>query len=269
MPLAPPLPPGLSLHALRAVEAAARAGGFAAAASELGVTPAAVAAQVKALETRTGVPLFARGPRGVAPTAACARLLPALTEAMAHLAEAAAILREEAAPPLRVAALPALAQLVLAPRLPDLAAQGLPVSLHAMEAPPEAKRDRFDVALFYGPDGRDALVPVAAPGVAGPRLADATWSADWALWARATGRPVPPPGPEHSLYALAHRAAIDGGGVLMGRVALVAADLRAGRLVACGPRADLPEGPVARALHGGARARRLADALARILSEAA
>ena len=51
------LPP---LTAIRAFEAAARNENFTAAASELGMTQAAVSYQVKALEERLGAPLFVR-----------------------------------------------------------------------------------------------------------------------------------------------------------------------------------------------------------------
>src|SRR3954471_16016958 len=54
------LPP---LNALRAFEAAARRGGFAKAAGELAVTPAAVSQQVRLLEAELGVELFRRLPR--------------------------------------------------------------------------------------------------------------------------------------------------------------------------------------------------------------
>ncbi len=64
MPVAPPRPKGLALNALRAFEAAARLGGFAAAAEELGVTAGAVTAHVKALEEALGAPLFERHAKG-------------------------------------------------------------------------------------------------------------------------------------------------------------------------------------------------------------
>ena len=64
MPVAPPRPKSLPLTALRAFEAAGRLGGFAAAAAELGVTPGAVAAQIKALERAVDAPLFERSARG-------------------------------------------------------------------------------------------------------------------------------------------------------------------------------------------------------------
>lgn len=54
MAVAPPRPKDLPLSALRAFEAAARLGGFAAAAQELGVSPAAITAQVKTLEAAVG-----------------------------------------------------------------------------------------------------------------------------------------------------------------------------------------------------------------------
>ena len=61
-PVRPKLPP---LNALRAFEAAARLGGFTAAATELCVTPAAVAQQVKALEAWVGAKLFKRRTKGI------------------------------------------------------------------------------------------------------------------------------------------------------------------------------------------------------------
>ncbi|MFZ1512589.1 MAG: LysR family transcriptional regulator, partial [Tabrizicola sp.] len=58
MPVAPPPLTRLPLNALRAFEAAARTGAFTLAAAELGVTPGAVTAHVKALEERLGAALF-------------------------------------------------------------------------------------------------------------------------------------------------------------------------------------------------------------------
>jgi len=58
MAVAPPRPKDLPLTALRAFEAAARLGGFAAASHELGVTPGAITAHIKALEAELGAVLF-------------------------------------------------------------------------------------------------------------------------------------------------------------------------------------------------------------------
>ena len=54
-----------ALNALRAFEAAARLGGFAAAAQEMGVTAGAVSRHVRLLEERSGVLLFERRPRSL------------------------------------------------------------------------------------------------------------------------------------------------------------------------------------------------------------
>ena len=79
------LPP---LNAVRAFEAAARLNGFARAAEELSVTPAAVSHQVKLLEDHLGVKLFNRLPRGLQITAAGQELMPDVARGFAHLARA-------------------------------------------------------------------------------------------------------------------------------------------------------------------------------------
>ncbi|MEM7488632.1 MAG: LysR family transcriptional regulator [Pseudomonadota bacterium] len=193
MPLNPPPRPDLPLTALRAFEAAARLGGFRAAAEELGVSAAAVSAQVKGLEDRLGHALFVRGARGVALTEAGALARPGLSAAFRALEAAQAAMLAGGGRALEVVALPAIAQLWLPSRLARAEAAGHRVSVTAMEAMPRGKRARFDLALFYGP-GADVLLPVAAPGVTGPRLSDAAWARDWVTWAEACGDAVPPAG---------------------------------------------------------------------------
>src|SRR5476651_1481218 len=85
----------IPLSALRTFDAAARLKSFTAAASELGVTQAAVSWQVKALEQRLGQPLFRRLPREVELTLAGERLARATAEAMRLLRGAIADLSEE------------------------------------------------------------------------------------------------------------------------------------------------------------------------------
>ena len=139
MSVAPPQPKGFALNALRAAEAAGRLGGFAAAAAELGVTPGAVTAHVKALEAELGAPLFERTAREVRLTPLGHRALPDLIAAFDGVAKASQTLRREAAPRIvHIATLPAVAQLWLSPRLPALrrAAPDITVSITALEAPP-------------------------------------------------------------------------------------------------------------------------------------
>lgn len=251
MPVAPPRPKDLPLSALRTFEAAARLGGFAAAAQELGVTSGAVTAQIKGLEARLGAALFERGPRGVVLTALGIRALPALMAAFDALALAAQHLRAEAAPRVvHIATLPAIAQLWLSPRLPALRAAhpDIMLSITAMEAPPNLKRTPYDLNLFYGPQGklvaRDTIFPVCSPAMAAqlqtpadlaalPCLSDSTWQEDWQIWASAAGlHPFTPRGPVFSLYALAVEEAAGGAGILIGHSTLVAGHLARGTLVA-------------------------------------
>jgi LysR family glycine cleavage system transcriptional activator len=86
------LPP---LSADRAFEAAARNENFTAAATELGLTQAAVSYQVKSLEERLGAPLFARERGRVRLTALGQRLLPSLSQAFDAIEAAFASHREE------------------------------------------------------------------------------------------------------------------------------------------------------------------------------
>ena len=252
MPVAPPRPKDLPLTALRAFEAAARLGGFAAAAQELGVTPGAITAHIKQLEQRLGAPLFARTPRGVRLTALGQQALPAFTAAFDTLGAAVNDLRTAAAPrTVHIATLPAIAQLWLSPRLPALraAAPDITISITALEQPPNLKRSPHDLSLFFDEDpaGRlapDVIFPVCAPALAArlsgpqdiarfPCLSDATWSDDWALWAGTLpDPPTIPQGPSFSLYALAVEETVNGAGLLIGHEALVAAHLADGRLVA-------------------------------------
>lgn len=250
MAVAPPRPRDLGLTALRAFEAAARLGGFTAAAQELGVTPGAVTAHIKALEDQLDVPLFERHPRGVRLSAAGARVLPGLTAAFDALGQAQHHLRAEAAPRrVHIAALPALAQLWLAPRLAQLRAglPGVEISVTALETPPNLRRSPYDLSLFYGSEGielaRDWLFPVCAPSLAPrlrapqdlaalPCLTDRAWAGDWDLWSAANLPGFRPRGPEFSLYALAVEEALGGAGVLMAHSALIREHLASGRLVA-------------------------------------
>lgn len=284
MAVSPPRLPDLPLNALRAFEAAARLGGFAAAAAELGVTPGAVTAQVKQLEGVLGAALFVRGPRGVALTPLGARVLPELSAAFDALGAVGRRLRAEARPrAVHIATLPAIAQLWLSPRLPALRAAypEISLSITAMEAPPNLKRAGYDLCLFPGRAlgevvAEDRIFPVCAPGMAArlrrvedlagvPCLSDATWRGDWGLWLAAAGVELVPLGPVFSLYALAVEEAVNGGGVVMGHAPLVARHLAEGRLVRpFAPEVLLPAGLrlwSARPLRAGEAAARVACAL--------
>ncbi len=251
MPVAPPPLTRLPLNALRAFEAAARTGAFTLAAAELGVTPGAVTAHVKALEDRLGAALFERQARGVRLTALGLAAVEELTGAFDALAGAEARMRALALPQeVHIATLPAIAQLWLSPRLPSLraAAPEISVSITALEAPPNLKRSLHDLSLFPADSGgrlvaEDELFPVCSPALAArlrrvedlgsvPCLSDTAWDRDWEKWLAAVGADVPVRGPVFSLYALAVEEAVNGAGVLMGHGPLVAGHLARGALVA-------------------------------------
>lgn len=227
MPLAPPRPRLPPHTAVRAFEAAARHGSFARAAEELFVTPAAVAQQIKALETWAGGALFERHSQGIRLSAHGRRALPALSAAVDQLGLAVQALRHETQTAarrstLQVAALPAVAQLWLSPRLSRLKAAlpGVQVSVTALEQPPNFRREPFDLGLFYARAGehieaavgaqaialvRDRLLPVCSPRLrqsppgSRPRslddlaellarcggLHDTVWRDDWQRWLQA------------------------------------------------------------------------------------
>ncbi|MET7242579.1 LysR family transcriptional regulator, partial [Methylobacterium sp. EM32] len=245
-----------SLNALRAFEAAARHGGYGAAARELHVTPAAIGAQVKGLEAWLGRPLFHRRPNGLCLTAEGRAVLPSLTTAFDAVNQAVRVMRAVGRPrSLTLAALPCIAQLWLAPRLPGLqAAFDLDVAILTRDDPPDYARESVDLGLYFGeaPAGctsvvlaQDDLFPVCSPSLAAtlhhPRdlsgatlLHDSVWREDWPRWLARYGTGALRPAREaaFSLYGIALDAALAGHGVLIGHSALLGEALAAGRLVA-------------------------------------
>lgn len=256
MSVRPPRPIGPPLNALRAFEAAARLGGFARAAEELCVTPGAVAQQIKQLEDWAGAELFERRKQGVVLNTTGRQILPLAERAFDQVAELVQGLRVAASPNrIHIAALPAVAQMWLSPRLPALRQKmpQLEISVTAMEEPPNLDRDPYDLSIFYmadesGPHTRliakDVIQPVCAPHLAAQLrqvgdlpgaqcLVDSAWASDWEIWLKAVGQDaLQLRGPSYSLYSLAVQEAVNGAGVLMGHEALIQPLLKAGRLVA-------------------------------------
>ena len=143
------LPP---LAAIRAFEAAGRNESFTAAASELGLTQAAVSYQVKALEDRLGAPLFVREKGRAHLTPLGARLLPTLSQAFDSIEAAFASQRAEDESLLTVTTTYTFANTWLAWRLgafqmehPDLA-----VRLATSDAIVDLRSGEIDVAIRAG-----------------------------------------------------------------------------------------------------------------------
>ncbi len=252
--ISPPRPRMPPLNSLRAFESVARLNSIAAAASELCVTPAAVAQQVKSLEQWAGEKLFERHPQGVELTQLGASVLMDFSAAFDSLGVAVQKLRATASPhAVRIAALPSIAQFFLSPRLP-LIRKLMPeisLSVSALETKPNLVREPFDLAIFYAQRdsrgsakvvGRDTIFPVCSPATAArlqsvedlageTLLHDTTWRDDWQNWLAAAGQAISVAGPQFSLYSLALEECKNGAGVMIGHQALVDHALADGSLV--------------------------------------
>lgn len=251
-----------SLNALRAFEAAARAGGFVTAAEELSVTPAAISHQVKGLEDYLGVPLFVRHHRAIELTAAGARLLPGLGEAFDRMSRAVDEIRPADARSVTVTVPPSFAAKWLGPRLERFLARhpDISVKLQADSRVLDLAADEADLAVRFscGPGMvadrmfEDRVFPVCSPilraSVQVPSnlgaqtliyddlfegLATTMGAAGWDAWLNASGagglksRKVL----QYSHTTLVLDAAVRGLGVALGRGSLVATELFAGTLV--------------------------------------
>jgi DNA-binding transcriptional LysR family regulator len=147
----------LPLNALRTFEAASRLGSFKSAAAELGVTPAAVSHQIKALEAQLGLSLFERLHRALRLTQAGERLSAATRTAFGGLEQSLAELRQDglAAGPasLTLSAASSIAAKWLAARLHRFQAlhPRIDLRLRANDSLIDLDRNRgVDVALRYG-----------------------------------------------------------------------------------------------------------------------
>lgn len=254
-----------SLTALRAFEAAARLGSFVKAGDELAVTPAAISQQVRSLEEELGVELFRRLSRGLVLTEAGRGCLPDLGRGFAHLARAVETTRAGSLEgPLVVSAIPSFAFRWLMPRLPPFCAAYPMVDLTVRTEMRNVDfvRESVDLGLRYGAGrypGLDAallleeeIYPVCAPSVlSGPhplrRIADLRRhtllhdrqvdakepTSSWERWLRRAGLDDVDPsrGPGFTDSTMLTEACLRGMGVMLGRSALVADDLAAGRLV--------------------------------------
>jgi LysR family glycine cleavage system transcriptional activator len=254
-----------SLNGLRAFEAAARLGSLVAAAAELGLTAGAISQQVRALEQRLGLPLFARRPQSLAATKAGRALLPVLTEAFDAVDAA---LRRLAAPatalPLRIACPAGFAAGWLLPRLPRLQerAPAIALTLSATERlvePGEGGDSAVDAVIRFGRAGwsgslgcdflfADRRIPLCSSAylashpldaarpdpLQGHLLLEALSSpGDWPDWVRAAAGVAP--GERRLSFGderLTTEAALAGLGVALLDRALAQEALATGRLVA-------------------------------------
>lgn len=251
------LPP---LNAVRAFEAAARHLSITLAAEELHVTAGAVSRQIKGLEQALGFPLFTRGHREIALTRQGSEYYRAVTRAFDALREATRkVTRTRARKQLKILAYTTFAMRWLIPRLSGFhsAHPDIEVLLTASLRPIDFRKEDIDGAVRLG-DGTwpgakayrlvsNILAPVASPALlkSGPKLrkpADLTQHTllhsiarpdDWRYWLEAAGvdgKVDARAGMTYESSAMAYAAAIEGQGLAIAQLFLVARDLEEGRL---------------------------------------
>ncbi|MEM9060917.1 MAG: transcriptional regulator GcvA [Pseudomonadota bacterium] len=253
------LPP---LTALRAFEAAARHMSFAKAADELFVTPAALSYQIKQLEEFLGVPVFRRLNRAVELTEAGEALTPGVSVAFDSLRQATrAVAKLQADEPLTITAGPAFTAKWLAPRFytfhechPEIELRFV-ATLRVMDF----QRDGVDAAIRFAEDVEDTvfsevlaeewLTPVCTKEVAArisgrndlsgetllhdESIQSFAPTPDWPAWGRISGMAGDwKHGPRFSNADHAIDGALEGAGIVLGRIVLVERYLANGRLVA-------------------------------------
>jgi len=246
-----------SLNGLRAFEAAARHGSFAAAGADLHVTQAAVSRMVKLLEARIGFALFERHANRLELTWQGKALLPGLTAAFDSIANLTAqVAAMSAVPVLTVGVGPSFAMRWLIPRLADFHSAHPDIEVRIATGGAinpigadwtcgivlgEGEWPGFDAQMLFSADLFPVCAPVIARRLASPGelrretlLEVAHSPEDWPLWLKAAGLKLRPEkrSPRFDAYALALQAAADGLGIAIGQRPYVADDLAAGRLVA-------------------------------------
>lgn len=260
------MPPFPSLKGLQAFEAAARRGSFAAAATELSVSPAAVSQLIRALEDQVNRKLFHRTKRRVHLTEAGLEILPRVTAAFEDLKavsqQLAGVLPRAR---LTVSLPPSAATGWLSTRIAGfIGAQGpVDLALRGEEDPVAFERDMIDIRMTYGrhhyraQDSEeivtDAVYPVCAPAFLaehGPfdrvaalleaPLIHTDWGPSaasfptWRSWFEAAGIP-PQRQAERGLVANSSKVAMDlaisGLGLALSQGIFAARPMAEGRLV--------------------------------------
>src|SRR4051812_23487561 len=143
----------LPLNALRVFEAVAARLSFTEAADALGVTPAAVSAQIKILEQLLETPLFYRHSRSVRLTPQGARLLPGVKRGLDELGRAVdSLRRDRSSGQLNISLLGSFLQKWLLPRLGDFYQQHPEIDLrfNASREVVDFMQTDFHAAVRYG-----------------------------------------------------------------------------------------------------------------------
>ncbi|WP_159976254.1 MULTISPECIES: LysR family transcriptional regulator [unclassified Novosphingobium] len=245
----------LSLNTLRAFEAAARHLNFTRAADELCVTQAAVSQQVKMLEIHIGKALFRRTTRGLVLSDEGALLAPVVTDALARVSGALAVVSGAGAREvLTVGVVGTFALSFLMERLPEFQAlhPGIDVRLLTNNNTVDLWAESLDLAIRFGDGGWHGvsaqllmpapMTPMCSPAIASrlSRLGDfgrlpllrSYRLQDWPAWFAAAGvTGVPANGPIFDASHLMAMAAIRGMGAALLPLAMFERERSNGQLV--------------------------------------
>jgi LysR family glycine cleavage system transcriptional activator len=246
------------LNALPSFEAAARHLSFSKAADELRVTHGAVSRAVRNLEDHLGVQLMIRATRSVRLTPTGASYAAEIRDVLERLAAATSAATGQSSGILSVSTIDSFAARWLMPRLPRFrrAHDDIDVRVATSERLANFVSDGIDIAIRCGGGKYPGLsaellmnedhFPVCSPkllkgrhplrtpaDLASHTLLHDVFTVDWAMWLHSAGidNVDPHRGPTFLSSDHAILAAVQGEGVALGRSALVADDLAAGRLV--------------------------------------
>ena len=251
------LPP---LNALKAFEAAARLGGFTAAAEEMFVSPGAISRHVTNLEAFLGATLFQRGHNEVRLTADGADYLAQIAAALSVIERAssgiAAPARDRS---LHIHALPTFAEYWLMPRLGRFRAAHPDARIQLTSSLEETDwdTDSADVSIYASVGGWNErgthlfdseVTPVCAPSlmqgatpspadlIDWPLLSSVNKTNDWLRWFHAAGLQPDAAQPRYLFgsSAMAYKAAMHGLGAVCAELVFVEAVLLERRLVRLG-----------------------------------
>lgn len=251
------------LNGLRAFEATLRTGSFRAAAAELGVTPAAVGQQVRALEDFLGQPLFDRGNARAVPTSQARAVQARLTEGFGALHDALAQLRAHRHANRIAVTLPAsFAENWFTRHIGEFYRDNAEIDLRldASNRRVDLRGEGFDFAIRYCPPPGDEydstdlfgdhVLPVCTPEFArrhtlrpesqslrgvplvhlGKRTPDPDWP-DWPDWCAAHAVEPAEGGVHYQRFSSGLQAALSGQGLVLCGVTEAFAALDEGRLV--------------------------------------
>lgn len=254
------------LNALRAFEASARLQGFAAAARELNVTPAAVGQLVRTLEQWLGTPLFLRGSSGkvrLVMTEAAERALPDIQAGLHRLALGVERMKETTSrETLTITISPAFAAKWLLPRIDQFHTihPDIDVRLDTQLRPIDFLSQKIDVGVRYGSGQWPGLIaeklmdeeifPVCSPqyksiqggllhlsDLAGePLIHDLSMDGHagfttWATWLQQANGTAAQHGMKINNSAAVLQAAIEGQGIALARSVMAQDDVASGRLI--------------------------------------